>query len=223
MPSSRSRVSVGVWISPPKVSACPKPTSSSRMMRTFGASLRQPLRFDAALVLRFLQGRAGDAGRRRRRERQHGTVVRSGSVRASAQAVRMRRQEERVWFSRFWFRRHCNKWDRDLPADHFFGSTGFSCGRPPSSMSKSGSKTVLPCSPTKAGWALIHSLGFCCLGVGQQARFQIADDLRILLGDVCRFAGILGEIEEFGLAGQQRDLHELPVALADRRRGTPRH
>ena len=51
-----------------------------------------------------------------------------------------------------------------LPVDHFFGgSTDFSCGRPPSSMSKSGSRTVLPCSPTKAGWALIHSLGFCCL------------------------------------------------------------
>ena len=39
------------------------------------------------------------------------------------------------------------------------GNEGFSCGSPESSMSKSGSKTVLPCSPRKAGWALIHSLG----------------------------------------------------------------
>ena len=51
----------------------------------------------------------------------------------------------------------------DIGAGHFFGNTGFSRGRPPSVMSKSGSKTVLPCSPTKAGWALIHSLGFCSL------------------------------------------------------------
>ena len=52
----------------------------------------------------------------------------------------------------------------DEPAHrlHYFtGSTGFSCGRPPSSMSKSGSNTVLPCAPRKAGCALIHSLGFC--------------------------------------------------------------
>ena len=44
-----------------------------------------------------------------------------------------------------------------------FGSCAFSCGSPPSSMSKSGSRTVFPWSPMKAGCAFIHSLGFCCL------------------------------------------------------------
>src|SRR5271166_5886621 len=37
MPSLASRVSVGVWTSPPKVSGRPKPTSSRRTMRIFGA------------------------------------------------------------------------------------------------------------------------------------------------------------------------------------------
>ena len=34
---SLAMLSVGVWISPPKVAAWPKPTSSSRMISTFGA------------------------------------------------------------------------------------------------------------------------------------------------------------------------------------------
>ncbi len=38
MPSSASLLSVGVWTSPPKVSATPKPTSSIKMTRIFGAS-----------------------------------------------------------------------------------------------------------------------------------------------------------------------------------------
>ncbi len=37
-PSSASLVMVGVWTSPPKVSEMPKPTSSMRTMRMFGAS-----------------------------------------------------------------------------------------------------------------------------------------------------------------------------------------
>ena len=37
MPSSARRLRVGVLISPPKVDAWPKPTSSSRMISTFGA------------------------------------------------------------------------------------------------------------------------------------------------------------------------------------------
>src|SRR5437660_9529224 len=38
MPSLASRDSVGVWIGPPKVSGKPNPTSSSMMIRMFGAS-----------------------------------------------------------------------------------------------------------------------------------------------------------------------------------------
>src|SRR5208337_978345 len=37
MPSLARRVRVGVWTSPPKVSGRPKPTSSRRTMRIFGA------------------------------------------------------------------------------------------------------------------------------------------------------------------------------------------
>ena len=51
----------------------------------------------------------------------------------------------------------------EVPGDQPFGSAGLSCGRPPSSMSKSGSRIVLPWAPKNAGWARIHSLGFISL------------------------------------------------------------
>src|SRR6266436_3217583 len=38
MPSLARRDSVGAWMGPPKVSGKPKPTSSSMMIRMFGAS-----------------------------------------------------------------------------------------------------------------------------------------------------------------------------------------
>lgn len=41
------------------------------------------------------------------------------------------------------------------------------------------------------------------LRIGQKARFEIAHDIGILFGDVCRFSGVAGEVEQFRLAGQQ--------------------
>jgi len=51
--------------------------------------------------------------------------------------------------------------------------------------------------------------------IRQQTRFQILRDLRKLRGDVRRFARVVGEIEELGLARQKRDLQQFPVALAN--------
>ena len=72
--------------------------------------------------------------------------------------------EERGMASRMAFKSWVTgTWTHFKGGAHPPGSAAFSCGRPLSSISKSGSRTVLPCAPTKAGWALIHSLGFCCL------------------------------------------------------------
>jgi len=57
---------------------------------------------------------------------------------------------------------------------------------------------------------------FLFFGVRGQTVLQIADDLLILRGDIGLLAGICGQVEQFSLAGQQRDLHQFQVALDDR-------
>ena len=93
--------------------------------------------------------------------------------------------------------------ERSIGPHFSAGSTTFSCGRPPSSMSKSGSNTVCPCAPRSVRLRLQPFTHLLLLGVGDQAALQIADYVRgLLLRDVVLLAGISGEVEEFGLARQ---------------------
>ena len=99
---------------------------------------------------------------------------------------------------------------------HPCGSTGFSCGRPASSMSKSGSKTVLPCAPRNCGCALIHSARLLLLRIGHEPGFEIAHDVWMVDRRRCSARrGPSTRSNSSVFPGQRRHLDELPVALAD--------
>src|SRR5208282_2881387 len=53
------------------------------------------------------------------------------------------------------------------------------------------------------------------LGVSKESRFEILDDLRVLIGNVRRLARVLLDVEEFGLARERGHPDELPLSLAD--------
>ena len=128
----------------------------------------ESLGFLSPLHRGFLQRRAGHARRGDRREREDGTS-RFGRWRAllTPSFTRPQRSHDAEQSKN---QRQASKWKRfhrqRLPLrfegvwNHGVGRCGFSCGNPPSSMSKSGSKSVALCAPRKLGWALIHSLGF---------------------------------------------------------------
>ena len=105
---------------------------------------------------------------------------------------------------------------------HFLGNVGFSLRQPAVVDVEVGIEDGLALLAEKGGWALIHSLGFCCFGIGQQTGFQVADHVGMLIGDVVLLAGVLRKIVEFGLAGQQRDLtsFQLPLRTAPRNAST---
>jgi hypothetical protein len=52
--------------------------------------------------------------------------------------------------------------------------------------------------------------------IGEKPRFEILHDVRVISGHFSRLAGVRGEVKKLRLAGEQRDLDEFPVALANR-------
>ena len=128
----------------------------------------ESLGFLSPLHRGFLQRRAGHARRGDQREREDGTS-RFGRWRAlltpsftrpqrSHDAEQRKNQRQASKWKRFHRQRFPLRFEGVW--NHGVGRCGFSCGNPPSSMSKSGSKSVALCAPRKLGWALIHSLGF---------------------------------------------------------------
>ena len=165
-------MSVGVWIGPPIGVGQAEADVVEQDDEDVRRVLREMARLDAPLVLRFLQRRRGHARRRRRREGQDGAVVwrllaprmpvRCAEAVDDRQTVRRPRRPASAVPSSCRSRQSPSASALRRSAEaQLFGRTGFSCGSPPSSMSKSGSSTVLPCAPRNAGCALIHSLGFC--------------------------------------------------------------
>ena len=135
-----------------------------------GRILGQSALLHAPLVLGILQPRRSDAGRRGRRERQDGAVRRvqgppgsmalDGSACAETQdhchgdqMTQSHGSLSRLGPLRRILRRRARPEARSglevaaTAACHFLGRTGFRCGSPLSSMSKSGSKRVCPCAP----------------------------------------------------------------------------
>jgi hypothetical protein len=101
--------------------------------------------------------------RERNRIVRYVTIATNSANRKTA-SHRSFRNPLRVFYGREWPEADIgNTIGQPVSPSHHFGSRSFSCGRPLSSMSKSGSKIVLPCAPRKAGWALIHKLGFISL------------------------------------------------------------
>src|SRR5271157_1437677 len=205
MPSSRNRVSVGVWAKPPKVSGTPKPASSMRMMRMLGASCgrrsgsTRRLWTDSWSVGPALLADGVDG---------NGSTEPSSGVAAKAGSESNAIDRDRIVFME---RRDVIRKPRSVLRQRRF------LVRQAAVIDvEVWIEDRLALFSDEGRLSLDPLAGLLLFGVSEQARLQITSDVRMLVGHIGGFAWVFSQVEQLGLARQQGDLDQLPVAFADR-------